>query len=137
VQLRTGTAKWTLGFGLRFLITATKRNTASIRHPISLTRVELRDTSRGERGIQGHRSVQTVVRYGRSRFSCALYLPTQPRKAQCDLGTHPQTIKRIIGTDQSRAFSIRDNRLVVSEQYLEGGKHVHTQRVLIREAKSH
>jgi non-heme chloroperoxidase len=32
----------------------------------------------------GPRSVQTVVRYGRSRFSCALYLPTQPRKAQCD-----------------------------------------------------
>jgi len=42
-----------------------------------------------------------------------------------------------IGTDQKRAFSIRGNRLVVAEQYLEGGKRVRTQRILIREAKSH
>jgi hypothetical protein len=46
-------------------------------------------------------------------------------------------IPTFIGTDQTRAFSIRGNKLVVSEQYLEGGKRVHTQRVLVREGKSH
>jgi hypothetical protein len=46
-------------------------------------------------------------------------------------------IPTFIGTDQTRAFSVRGNRLVVSGRYLEGGKLVHVERVLMREMKSH
>lgn len=45
-------------------------------------------------------------------------------------------IPTFIGTDQTRSFSIHGDTLVVSEQYLEAGKRVSTQRVLAREVKN-
>jgi hypothetical protein len=45
-------------------------------------------------------------------------------------------IPTFIGTDQTRSFSIHGDTLVVSEQYLEAGKRVHTERVLTREVKN-
>ena len=45
-------------------------------------------------------------------------------------------IPTFIGTDQTRSFSIHGDTLVISEQYLEAGKRVHTQRVLTREVKN-
>jgi hypothetical protein len=44
-------------------------------------------------------------------------------------------IPAYLGTDQPRHFSIRGDRLVIAENYEEGGKTVHAVRVLTRESK--
>jgi ketosteroid isomerase-like protein len=43
-------------------------------------------------------------------------------------------IPNYIGTDQPRNFALRDDRLVITESYQEGGKTVRAERVLVRES---
>jgi hypothetical protein len=44
-------------------------------------------------------------------------------------------IPAYLGADQRRRFSIRGDRLIVSESYDEGGKTVRAERVLARESR--
>jgi hypothetical protein len=38
-----------------------------------------------------------------------------------------------LGTDQTRSFTLRGDKLVISESYSAGGKHIQAERILIRE----
>ena len=44
-------------------------------------------------------------------------------------------IPAYLGTDQMRHFSIRGDRLIISESYEVGGKTMHGERVLVRESR--
>jgi hypothetical protein len=41
-------------------------------------------------------------------------------------------IPAYIGTDQSRTFTISDDRLVIAESYMQGDRRVHAERILVR-----